>query len=85
MVEDLVTENITGLMRFQFWEDAINRLYGGGTVPEHPICQELMKVSIINLDFLNKVVCKNGIISILAHFTKLQKIFITSLLETFYN
>lgn len=48
IVEDQVSENITGLMRFQFWEDAINRLYEG-TVPEHPICQELIKVGITNL------------------------------------
>lgn len=43
MVEDQVSENVIGLMRFQFWEDTIDRLYDG-IIPEHPICQELIKV-----------------------------------------
>ena len=42
-VADQVSEKITGEMRFQFWQDAIDKIYAKD-VPNHPICIQLAKV-----------------------------------------
>lgn len=42
-VADQVSEKITGEMRFQFWQDAVDKIYNE-EVPSHPICIQLAKV-----------------------------------------
>ncbi|XP_065224621.1 NADH dehydrogenase (ubiquinone) complex I, assembly factor 6 [Planococcus citri] len=42
-VQDHVSENVIGLMRFQFWDDTIDKMFAG-KIPEHPVCIELSKV-----------------------------------------
>jgi NADH dehydrogenase [ubiquinone] 1 alpha subcomplex assembly factor 6 len=40
-VKDQITDSKIGLMRLQFWTDAINAIYAGGNVPNHPVVLEL--------------------------------------------
>ncbi len=56
-IQSQVSENITGQMRFQFWEDTIDNLFAG-TVPEHPVCRELIQVTstfYINFVIRNRI------------------------------
>lgn len=43
-VHTQVSNRIAGEMRFQFWEDSIDGLFEG-TAKEHPVCQQLLKVT----------------------------------------
>lgn len=49
-IQDHIRESITGHMRFQFWEDTIDKI-SAGSVPEHPVCIELAKVN----RYLNRI------------------------------
>lgn len=40
-VKDQISDTKIGLMRLQFWTDAINAIYTGGNVPNHPVVREL--------------------------------------------
>jgi len=40
-VRDSVSETTIGLMRVQFWKDAITAMYEGREVPQHPVVMEL--------------------------------------------
>jgi len=40
-VRDSVTDRTIGLMRVQFWKDAISAIYEGRSVPQHPVVMEL--------------------------------------------
>jgi phytoene synthase len=47
---EVVTDTTVGLMRLQWWRDAIAALYEGGTVPRHAIMDELQKtISVYDL------------------------------------
>lgn len=49
-IQDLVSEPKIGLMRFQFWDDAITALFdknGIKKIPNHPVMNELRKVKSI--------------------------------------
>lgn len=46
-IRDNVTDKTIGLVRVQFWKDAISGMYEDGTkVPQHPVAMELAKMVV---------------------------------------
>ncbi|BES89091.1 Squalene/phytoene synthase [Nesidiocoris tenuis] len=44
LIGNKITEDHIGLMRYKWWEDALNGIYSGGSIPKHPVVLELNKV-----------------------------------------